>query len=181
MPLQLTCPVNPDTNPSSTDHCLQPSKVLEANWKPMTEEVFEALTQASGPYSGVLEIYRAGGRTVSFTTEQDRLMKNGVVDIYGYVEQLAKRYKNSAEITEYYKAMADLYAYDFAETYYNLVTKYINDIEAIAISESNAEAQDFCEQARIEITKQFNDVHMYYQSREHQGLLRELVKESRGL
>ncbi|USD58917.1 conjugal transfer protein TraH [Vibrio sp. SCSIO 43140] len=177
---RLKCAVNPDTNPSSTDHCLEPTKTLESSWKPMAEEVFETLNAQSGAYTGVLEIYRAGGRTSSFTTDQDALMKNGVVDIYGYVEQLAKRYKHSESVTEYYKAISDAYAYDFANLYYEAVRGYLKDIEAIARSESNAEALDFCEKAEREIIQQFNDVKTFYSSREHQGLLTELVKESRG-
>lgn len=175
----LECSDNPDTNPSSSDQCLSPSKDLK-NWKPMSDTVYETLVAPNGPYTGILEIYRAGGRTVSFTAEQEALMKNGVVDIYGYMEELAKYYNDSVSIEEYYRAIADAYAYHFADFYSHAVRSYMQDILAIAETESNVEAIEFCKDAINEIDKQSIQVHEYYRSREHNGLLKELAKESRG-
>ncbi|MDH5938886.1 conjugal transfer protein TraH [Vibrio splendidus] len=167
---------NPDTVASSK--CLNISQET-IDWQPLNVQFLEALDGTTDGTSGVLEVYRTGARGSSdFGPTQKSIIQGGGMDVYGYIELLATKYRKSDEVKGYYEAIANEYSYNFAMQFYASARSYLDAVAIAAKADSDANAQAYIKEARERLNSQMDIVERYYEQQDSRTRLNMLVDKS---
>lgn len=170
---------NPDDD--SASECLEITQET-VDWKPLNKQFLEALDGTTDGTSGVLEVYRTGARGANdFGDTQKQIIQGGGMDVYGYIELLATKYRQSDEVSGYYEAIANEYAYNFALQFYSITRSYLDAIAVAAKAESETNVQAYIEEARKTLNHQMDIVDKVYQQKDSRDRLQKLVEASMGM